>query len=563
MGYRMTDELVSVGNEPRQLLDLPEARTRRLSETAYLDTERTPYYRVIMRYFLMQAEAQITWLKADEILAHVRRVLDPGYDELQRDRDLKTLAEKRNLLEVQDARGARTARDFRNRRPEYHIRSDALRLERWVRLWEESPSEGGSLDPSLLDRFWVRLTDLHRLLLEAERGGDYVQPQRAEVLWPLWEDAHTYVATLNANTTAFHQALAEARPTDITDHRAFEYYSSVLFTSMQGFISGLAERADRIRGRLDEWQRDGHIDRLRAHLVQHRRQRLVGAAEMSEDAVRDIVEQQVRAVLGWFAPGGACDAVRRATRQAIAMIGRHIARLTEAETGAHSRAVELRELACAFAAVQDITTAHHLAAATFGAYWLRHYRAVPEARPLSAAVSPWQQPAFEYQVKKIRQGGQRGDRESSGIDDQSERQVAMLEAQARERAQEKLLLDRIFAAGRVDIGALVNVPPQVRARLLVAIRECIASDDRASLAGDGTHLVLHEPTTDALGSLQAEDGTLWTPRFHLSRHGATPAPKAPSEDAVVDDGPTPTTTGVPAAAVPLPATRGVRDTERV
>ncbi|HWG34213.1 MAG TPA: TIGR02677 family protein [Gemmatimonadaceae bacterium] len=524
-GIRTGGDSAPLASAPsvRVVRELPETRIRRLTETAYLDTERTPYYRVIMRYFLIQAEAQVTWVKADEILAHVRQVYDPSYDDVQRDRDLRVLTDKRNLLEVQDARGARTARDFKNRRPEYHIRADALRLERWVRTWEQAPSEGGSLDPSLLDRFWTRLSEIHRLLLEAERGGDYVQAERAEALWPLWEDALSYVTNLNANTTSFHQALAEARPTDITDLRAFDYYKNVLFTSMQGFISGLAERADRIRGRLADWNQDGHLERLRQHLVQHRRVRLVGASEVSEDVVRTSVDQDVRFVVAWFAPDGACDAVRRATRQAISMIGRHIGRLAEADTGTHSRALELRELACAFAAVADIATAHRLAAATFGAYWLRHYRAVPEARTMSNTLSAWQQPAFEFPVKKIRQGGQRGERESSGIDDQSARQAAMLEARARERAQEKALLDRIFSAGRVDVGALVNVPAQVRARLLVAIRECIASEDHASLAADGTHIMLYPPTSEALGSLQSEDGTLWTPRFHLVRHAAASA----------------------------------------
>jgi uncharacterized protein (TIGR02677 family) len=503
------------------VLDVSPARIRRLSETAYLDTERTPYYRVIMRYFLTQAEAQVTWVKADEVLAHVRLAYDPAYDEMQRDRDLRTLAEKRNLLEVQDARGARTARDFKNRRPEYHIRADALRLERWVRTWEQAPSEGGSLDPSLLDRFWTRLSDIHRLLLEAERGGDYILADRAEALWPLWEDAQNYVTNLNANTTSFHQALAEARPTDITDMRAFDYYKNVLFTSMQGFISSLAERADRIRGRLADWEQEGHVERLRQHLVHHRRLKLVGASEVAEDVVHASVEQDVRFVIGWFAPGGACDAVRRATRQAISMIGRHIGRLADADTAGHSRATELRELACAFATTTDIDSAHCLAAATFGAYWLRHYRAVPEARALSNTLSSWQQPAFEYPVKKIRPGGQRGERETSAIDDQSERQAAMLAARARERAQEKLLLDRIFAAGRVDVGSLVDVPEQVRARLLVALRECIASDDHTSLAADGTQIALYPPSNDAIGSLQAHDGTLWTPRFLLARHGGS------------------------------------------
>lgn len=502
------------------MTDLPEERIRRLTETAYLDTERTPYYRVIMRFFLTRAEAQVVWVKADDVLAHVRQVLDTTYDEAQRDRDLRTLTEKKNLLEVQDARGARTARDFRNRRTEYHIRADALRLERWVRTWEQNPSEGGSLDPSLLDRFWTRLSDIHRLLLEAARGGDYVQTERAEALWPLWEDALGYVTTLNANTTAFHQSLAEARPTDITDARAFDYYKNVLFSSMQGFISGLAERADRIRGRLTDWEQEGHLERLSQHLVHHRRVRLVGASEVSEEARRASVDQDVRSVVGWFAPGGACDAVRRATRQAISMIGRHIGRLAEAETSTQSRATELRELACAFAATNDLETAHRLAAATFGSYWLRHYRAVPDAQSLSNTQSPWQQPAFEYLVKKIRQGGQRGDRDTSGVDDQSERQAAMLAARARERAREKALLDHVFAAGRVDVGALAKVPTQVRDRLLVALRDCIAAEDQASLAADGSQIVIYPPATDALGSLRSDDGALWTPRFQLERHDA-------------------------------------------
>ena len=501
-------------------VEVPPERIRRLTETGYLDTERTPYYRIIMRFFLTQAEGQVTWVKADDVLAHVREVYDPSYDDVQRDRDLRTLVEKRNLLEVQDASGARTARDFRNRRPEYHICSDALRLERWVRTWEQAPSAGGSLDPSLLDRFWRRLSDIHHLLEEAERGGDHVLPERAELLWPLWEDALGYVTTLNANTTSFHQSLAEARPTNITDLRAFDYYKNVLFTSMHGFISGLAERADRIQGRLTDWKQHHHLERLRAHLIYHRQLRLVSASEVSEVLLRASVDQDIGFVVGWFAPGGACEAVRRATRQAITMIGRHIGRLAEADTRTHSRATELRELACAFASLTDLETAHQLAAATFGAYWLRHYRAAPEGPVPTHTQSAWDQPAFAYPVKRTRLGGARGERETSAIDDQTDRQMAMLSAKAHERARESELLDRIFAAGRVDLGALANIPVQVRDRLLVALRECIAADDHASFASDGSRIVMFPPATDAPGPMTADDGTLWTLRYQLARHVA-------------------------------------------
>jgi uncharacterized protein (TIGR02677 family) len=492
--------------------------TRRLSETAYLNTERTPYYRVIMRFFLDRAEAQVTWVKADEVLAHVRAVFDPNYDDLQRDRDLRTLTEWRNLLEVQDARGARTARDFRNRRPEYHIRADALRLERWVRTWESAASQGGSLDPSLLERLWHRLSDIYTLLLEAERGGDYVMSERAELLWPLWEDAHQYVATLNANTTGFHQSLAEARPTDITDTRAFDYYKQVLFTSLTNFINSLAERADRIQGRLADWEAAGLMARLRDHLVYHRQHRLLGAAETSPEAIQAWVAQQVAFVMLWFAPGGACDGVRRATRQAIATIGRHLGRLAEADAGGHSRAAELRDLACAFAATADIGTAHQLAVATFGAFWLRHYKTSSEAEPLTVTASPWQQVAYQYPIKKIRLGRQWAERDVSGIEDCTERQTALQAASARLRAEERSLLDGLFATGRVDLGALNELPPVARDRLLVAIRECLGAKDAASLALDGSHIVLHVPRVDSAGALRSSDGTLWTPRFTLSRH---------------------------------------------
>lgn len=170
---------------------VPALQVRRLTEAAYLDTERTPYYRLIMRFFLEQAEAQVTWVKADDIRAHVRRAYDPLYDEAQRDRDLKFLAEKRNLLAVQDTRGARTAREFRNRKLEYHIRADALCLERFVRDLERNPAQGGSSDSSLLERLWTRLSELHGLLQEVPLGAEGVNSARAEALWPLWEDALT------------------------------------------------------------------------------------------------------------------------------------------------------------------------------------------------------------------------------------------------------------------------------------------------------------------------------------------------------------------------------------
>lgn len=502
--------------------ELPAGLTRRVTEAAYLDTERTPCYRVIMRYFLQQAEAQVTWVKADDVLAHVRHVYDPVYDEVQRDRDLKFLSEKRNLLEVQDTRGARTAREFRNRKLEYHIRSDALRLERFVRELEQRPSEGGSLDPSLLERLWDRMGRLHGFLLEADRAAREVNPLRAEALWPVWEDAHAYVETLNTNTTAFHQALAEARPTDITDLAAFDYYKRVLFSSLAGFIVQLADVADRIQTRLAEWRAEGYLPVLVEHLIYHRTYKLVGANETDPVAVRAWAEQQVHFVNAWFRPDGTCDGVRRATRGAIATIGRHLERLAEREIGGHSRAHELRDLAVAFARVPDLATAHHLAVATFGAYWHRHFRGDADSASFQAGKSVWAQLPYVYPIKKIRQGRHYTDREASGLEDVSEKQQELMERQAVRRAEEAALWDTVFADGIVDLGLMRELSPVLRDRLLVVLRECLGSADAAALVLDGSRITLADPLTHTVGAITARDGTLWTPRFRLTRTDAPP-----------------------------------------
>ena len=490
---------------------------KQVRETQYLNVENTPRYRLILRYFFEQYERQKDWLATEEVAAHVREVFDASYDEQQAAADLECLQAWGNLLAEQDRKRARTIEEFHNRQLVHHVTPVTIRVETMLREIEQSTGNRGSLDPTLLERLWAMLEHL-RIALSREIPA---QPEKQFLLEQIrrpWLDAYHYFQELTGNANAFHHALHEARPTDLTRTTAFLAYKDVLLTNLEGFINLLMDFADRIRGVLALWRKSGALRRLEDLLVDYeaRYEVHLNTADGPE-LWRERHQREIASLTEWFQPGGGCDILRNTTAFAIEGVMHHTRRLVDPRQMGASRLSDLEHAARAFSGCRTLDEAHSLASAMLGCATARYLQGSADQFEMKDTAPVWEQRPRQVPLKRMRQGRKSRLREILPRHTEFDRQALLDEEDSRRQA-EAVAWDELFVSGEINLGNLTVQDASLRSRLLDITGQCLVSTDGSATAPDGSRIELRYPLPGEYESeLKGPDGIFVTPQFRLRR----------------------------------------------
>jgi len=529
--------IVSPQDSPSRVL----ARTlqKQVDEARYLTAENANRYRPIMRYFYEQHMGHQYTLSGDDVLQHMRVMIDSSYTEDQCEQDLRQLAEWGNLIAEQDRSRARTVEEFLRRKLRYQITPYGIAFERLLRELEEARGSGGSLDVGLLELLYANLVELGDLLNgrgapqtanhEASGEGDR-NHHRPEVnragfpestlrrIWNLWSQAFDSFDKVGRQASDYLGALNRSRHEDFADVEAFLAYKDVLLQYLNSFVTGLFDFGDRIRAILTSWTRHRVEKALLSALISYETRYVPGSDGRlpSEPAVRDHRRREWLKLHRWFEPRGGLEALRRTTTATIERVVRQSQRLMQRRSGL-SRRRELEQLAIAFAHCSSLDEAHRLAGAALGCITPRHIMGSAEVFMLEPAGSVWREETQDVDLQPVRRGGARRRSRSTPVPRDDGQRQAVLQQEFARRQAETAVWDALFAAGEVNLGRLKVEDPALRARLLHVLARCLASPDRKTVAPDGSQISLHLPQTAQPGELQGPDGTLALPQFILKR----------------------------------------------
>lgn len=488
---------------------------RKISEFGYLNVKKTGLYRPILRYFLLQHDNHRHWLPEGEILRHVREHFDEDYSLDECRRDLDALAETRNLLGEFDDEEFSSLDEYDRRARRYQLTPYGLRIERFVAELETSGTEGGSLDTTLLDRLWARVTTLRALLEvpDEEVGRDHLSE-----LHGAWEDAHDYYTRTRESAADYLGNIQRLRPSDLGERKELLAYKRTLTEYLTDFINDLSGVADRIQGLTERWAMEGANRRLADRLARARVD-VFGdpARDLTHEDVRTEVLDQLDHLRAWFAEGGDVDHLRRRTTQVIGTVLQNVKRLVERGRGGMSRRRNLEQVAAAFSRQDSLADAHRLFGLVFGPPVPRHVLGNGSRTTFEVARSVWDQEPVAVGLDPIARG-QSTARGPSPVRDRSEEQRRHLEELKRKEEQERALFDRIFEDGDLDLAGLTIEDAEVRDEVLDILNACLVSPNNRVVSDAGPVIELVAP--DELSDLHpciGPDGQLWMPGYRLRR----------------------------------------------
>ncbi|GHO76709.1 TIGR02677 family protein [Ktedonobacter sp. SOSP1-85] len=500
--------------------------TDRLPIFSYLvSSNRIRWYRTIMRTFLQHHREFYSYqLTTQEIRDAVRAAFDPEYTLEQCQNDLVALKEWGNITTIYDSSRASSIASFLSPALLYQATPEAIAIETFLDEQHRASAARGSLRQGDLPRLWASLQSIDDALqssgldLDSTRGRELAEEwQRAFEVWnTMAREAAQYLATMIS-------AAQQARP----DLEAFQQYKSAVVAYVHGFAQALTQYSRRIREQLSTWRATGK----QAVLIDIVARYLEPPAPTAEnrrtsEELRQEASNQVEALQNWFAEGKNADSFRRNALAEVDKVVRRASALAASARPNANYATHLDTLARYLLTTRDGETAQQLFSVAFANHLPVHlpesFAGDPSATYDSQQPNVWQEaPAVTLYLRPVNRSF-RGNpaMEDPIIDNQTIIRDLVIQHETRLQEQ-RARIAHLFATDTLDLGALTHVSVDDRAVLTEIIDACQGHTSHQYRALDGSIITLLNPGERIYTLLHADDGTLFLPRYRLSRQPAS------------------------------------------
>lgn len=489
--------------------------SRRIPETAYLDTENTYRYRAILNFFFIQHERLRHFLFPDEILAHLhQKPLFAGYtmDSLQA--DLKILVEKRNLSPRQDTTRVATIQDFKQKRYRYQATPVSIEIERMVRkISELGRGYGGSLEITLFDSLLERLERL--VATRDDQNGHKVYvvfDEPPERIYHIWNEMYDCFRKMGDNASDYLAHLKSEKVEARIQTQAFLVYKDAFGKYLRNFVMQLQRASVKIEALLGQTD-PAHIARLTAVLGEYE----AGIPRMDETPLDPASQAELyrlrwQALFEWFhGKDGARSewlSLQEETNDTIRRLTRFAQRIGERLLHAHGRRKDYLHLARWFAGLDTLNAAHRLSSVVFGVDQPRH---LAVGRP---PADDWEQSLWCQEPERVTITPAvthfRPRTRAQPVRSQKQAREALLRDHLLCKQRERELIENIIRDGSIRLSQLRVVDPYIRKTLLDWVARCTASQQGVTRAETG-HLVSLIMDPERRVQLVSEDGSMDMP----------------------------------------------------
>jgi uncharacterized protein (TIGR02677 family) len=496
--------------------------TDRLPIFSYLvSSNRIRWYRVIMRFFFhSHRELYRYQLTAQEVRDAVRTTLEAEYTLEQCQNDLAALKEWGNITTIYDSSRATSITSFLAPALLYQATPEAIAIETFLDEQMRANTGKGALRQGDLPHLWKSLQSLDEDIrtqpeeYSPERGRAIAEEwQRAFEIWNLMaREAAQYLANMI-------QAAQQGRP----DFDAYQAYKAAVVAYVHGFAQSLTLYSRRIRGLLAEWIETGKQDRLIDIVAQHLEPPSPSLENRSsQEELLQEAENQLNALMNWFALGKNADSFRRNALAEVDKVVRRASVLAASARPNANYAANLHTLALQLLQARDGDTAQQLFSLAFANMLPVH---LPESlagrastRNDATEANVWQQPpALSLRLRPV----SRSYRGEHGLEDpvidNSAGVREIIKQYEQKLEQENLRFASLFAAAMLDLGTLKHITAEERAILMTVIDGCLGEARHQYRAPDGSTITLLNHDEQAYTVMRAPDGMLLLPRYRLLR----------------------------------------------
>ncbi len=496
--------------------------TDRLPIFSYLvNSNRIRWYRVIMRVFLHHHRELYRYqLTAQEIRDVILTTFDPAYTLEQCQNDLAALKEWGNITTIYDSSRATSIASFLSPALLYQATPEAIAIETFLEEQMRANSGKGALRQGDLPHLWRSLQNLDEAL---QLSTDELTPTGCREIAEEWQRAFEVWNTMAREAAQYLANMINAAQQNRPDLEAYQAYKAAVVAYVHGFAQALTQYSRRVRELLSAWEKTGKQEQLITLISQYLEPPAPTLEnKRTEEELIQEARNQVEAVTNWFAEGKNADSFRRNALAEVDKVVRRASALAATARPNANYATNLNMLARQLLAAKDGETAQQLFSAAFA-------NLLPIHLPESLAGSPsaahdagkpgaWQEPpAVRLRLRPVSRT-YRGDppMEDPVIDNRTIIHDLIVKHEAQIKEQ-NLRFAHIFADQYLDIGTVENISSEDRTILTEVIDSCLSNGNHQYKAPDGSTIVLLNPEEATYTMLQAIDGMLLLPRYHLQR----------------------------------------------
>ena len=499
-------------------------------ETRYLSAENAYRYRGIMRQCYLFDQKYRHWVYKEDIYEALRSSdAFQQYTLEQCKQDLDSLVEWGNLTAIQDTSKVATYEQFKNRQFRYQLTEYSIEIERMTVRLENLVVEGGSLEPTLLERLKLQIAQM--------KVTAHLDPQQAGS-W--WSQLSADFQRLNHSYQDYIRDWYSVKAEELMRQSTFLLYKERLVDYLRHFIKELQQHAYEIeailrtvtteerqllRDKLYQYEKDiprldleeldlhqlrenveGKLDSIFSFFLSRDRdgrQDQYGQGRSNRDSrdSRESRESEVELILGL-------------TNEVIRRMARSAANILESTAQFSNRKEEYRMLARLFQKQEDLAEAHRLSAAVFGIGGYKHFQGAHERETESIQSSVFEEePMLVITPPRVRTYRER--MQKTGIQERTEEKARMKEQVLRQKAEEKAIVESYLHSGELVLSEVGEIQPFVRQAFLRWLGKAMQDRNHSGTTEYGVPFQILNPDTKERCRLVSPDGTFELPAFRI------------------------------------------------
>lgn len=479
-----------------------------ISEAKYLSVENAWRYRAIMRVFYIYDQKFKHWLNKEDVYEELR--YKDHFEEYTIEmckQDLESLNQWGNLSAVQDTSKVTTYQQFVNKQYRYQMTEYSIEIERMTIRLENIFIEGGSLEPTLLERIKDELKKMPQVihLNDKALGG-----------W--WSQLTNDFQRLNQNYQDYIRDWNSLKAEELMKTKSFIIYKEKLIEYLRDFIKELQKHAGEI-GRIFLDMNEEYIEVLCNRICDYEMEiPRIDMENIKREDVFSNIKGKYNSMEEFFIGGKSrrseVETVLLMTNEIIRRITRYAVNILELASQYTNRKEEYLKIANLFQETGSLEEAHLLAGNIFGIKGCKHFTgdmdretesiqsSIYEEKPLKMILSPRVR-TFREKMRK------------SAIKDSSEEKRKMREKVLFEREEEKKILMHYMKTGLLEFEKLEGVSPKVRTTLLKWLVKGIREKGEITVTEHGQKYKLKNPEEKRRCKVVCDDGTLELPAYIL------------------------------------------------
>jgi uncharacterized protein (TIGR02677 family) len=478
-------------------------------------SERTDWYRAIMRTFFQQSRSYRYQLTAQDVMEAVREETQQEYHLEACKADLERLAKWGNLTTLYDTSRVTTIADFRSPILRYQATPEALAIEAFLASHVRIGTSEGGLSQGDLALLWESLEQVSRLLQEDHATRT---PERRQEIADLWRRAFTTWEKVTNDAAQYLSSMNQSSQ-QVAGLASYLAYKNIVVNYIHNFAQQLVHYSNTIRALLSNWDLGGQ----NATLLQVITSVPPPLQTLTEniDAWYEDVRRQIEALERWFLDSGNVDLFVQVAGNAVQKVVHRAYALASSMRPQTDYVSMLSNLAGELMLVEDLETAQLLFATAFASATPIHLPEGFTGEPAVATApderSTWQSPPTVVRsLRPIYKGNV--ERSIEQPMKHSEHDLYQLKQQHdAEVAMQQQRFERLLHGQMLDVGEIDEITPQERAALTEIIDACLGNPALEYRLPDGSLVTLLNRYESSYAALRACDGVLLLPRYRLRR----------------------------------------------